>query len=841
MLYFSAHICYNINMQFLDARPVGGRIFYEVELMNYRYDMRNVLWYGQSAQVWTEALPLGNGRIGAMIFGGERSERLALNEDTLWSGYPTDKNAPDAHRYFHQAVELVQKGEFEAAQQLIEQRMEGGFTESYMPLGDIWLEHELPGDTANYRRLLDMRSGLNICEFDVGNIHYTRTAFVSAPDQALVMRISASEPGAVTFSARFDTQLRVLAREAASDTLTCDMRAPSRVKPNYVKSNDPVIYDESPAKMGMRCRAQLRLRAKGGQLRAEGDRLYVDSADEVTLIFCARTSFNGALRHPETNGRDEKADLERDMAAVREQAFDRLLERQLNDFVPLFDRVAFEIEGDYGDMPTDERLRRFAANQDDKLLYMQIFNYGRYLLCASSRPGTRAANLQGIWNEHLRAPWSSNYTVNINTEMNYWPAEICAMGDMHAPLFELIESLRTTGRVTAQKHYGARGVVSHHNVDVWALSNPVGENTPGSAVWAFWPMSFGWLCRHLVEHYDYNPDESFLNEKVLPALEDCVAFYLDVLTPDADGKLVIAPATSPENVFMINRKRISVARSAAMSSAIVYEVFENFLRLARVAGYESDCVQKAADTIGKLKLFDIGSRGQLLEWDAEYEEAEPHHRHTSPLYALHPARLITPEAEKPAGGELPEGYRSPVGDQARLTEGCRRLLEQRGDDGTGWSLGWKINHWARLLDGDHALRLLKMQLRLVQEDPQNRARYGGGGGTYPNMFDAHPPFQIDGNFGTCAGIAEMFVQGYRGNLLLLPALPGEWRNGRMCGLKAPDGLTVDIEFADGALSEARIYAHHDIAQQLRVVYRGRAKYMNVSGGCTYTLRAEDFQ
>ena len=804
--------------------------------MDYRCDKRNTLWYRQSADKWTEALPIGNGRIGAMMFSGVKDERVALNEDTLWSGYPRSKNNPDAHKYYAEAQRLAAEGRLKEAQTLIEDHMEGEFSECYLPMGDMYIQHDIEGDVQNYTRLLDMRSGLNICEFDAGDAHFKRTSFISYPDQVMVMFIESSKPGSVNFSAQFESQLRsdIIAEGSA---ICADLRAPSCAKPVYVDEKDAVTYSDDPEKMGIRCRAVISASADGGNIGSADGRINVRGADSAMIIIAARTSFNGADKSPETEGRDEKADVARDLDAIKGFEFDRLLERHLSDFVPLFDRVRFELAGEPDDMPTDERLRRFRDEQSDPLLYEQIFHYGRYLTFSASRPGTVATNLQGIWNPHLRAPWSSNFTVNINTEMNYWPAEVCGMSDMHQPLMALIQAMRKNGRETARLHYGAEGSVAHHNTDIWAMTNPVGNGKRDSAVWAFWPMSFGWLCRHMVDHYEYNPDADALKNEVVPTLEDCALFYLSVLRENDEGKLIITPMTSPENSFIYEGETRAVARSAAMTCAIVYETFENLLRLSKKAGIEDDVTRRVREALPRLKQFDIGSKGQLLEWDREYEEAEPHHRHTSHMYALHPAHLITPEAGKPSGADCPDEYKSPIGNQAALADACRATLNLRGDDGTGWSLGWKINHWARLLDGDHAFRLLKRQLRLVEESDYN---YKKGGGTYPNMFDAHPPFQIDGNYGTCAGIAEMFCQGYRGNLLLLPALPSEWKSGHMYGLRAPGGLTVDIDFADGKLKLVRLYAERDFDKPLRVVYGDHVKYVKISAGRTYEFRHEDF-
>ena len=781
----------------------------------------NRLWYKQQAKTWVEALPLGNGRLGAMVFGGVREERLAMNEDTFWAGYPMDKNAPDAHKYLPKVQQLVREGDLAQAQQMAEQHLEGKYSVSYLPLCDVHIRHHLPdGEPQQYVRDLNMRHGLAGTKFTLNGVQHERRVFVSYPDQAMVVQLTADQPGAVSFCVGLTAQVKNTLH-VQGDTMILDLLAPSRMEPVYVETADASGYGDVPERQGMRARVLLQVQAKGGTMEAGQDAITVTGADAATLYFCARTSFAGFDKHPETQGSDEKAAVRQDMDAVAAQPFDKLLAAHLKDVSDIFDRVRFALDlpRDHS-LATDERLRAFADNQNDPELFELIFNYGRYLLFSSSRPGTQAANLQGIWNQELRPPWSSNYTVNINTEMNYWPAEPCAMPEMHGPLFDLIERLRVNGRRTAQLHYGAQGVVCHHNTDLWAMTNPVGENRKGSAVYAIWPMSYGWLCQHLMEHYDYSLDKEFLRDRALPAITDAAVFFLDVLKDCGTGHWSIYPATSPENSFMYRGERLAITRWATMSNAIVREVFGNMLRIRDILGLTGDIYEKIEAMLPKLPPYQVGSQGQLLEWDQEYPEPEPHHRHISHLYPLHPGREFS------------------VARTPDMAHAVKRTLELRGDDGTGWALGWKISQWARLHDGDHALRLLKRQLRLVEGEGTN---YSSGGGTYPNLLDAHPPFQIDGNFAASAGVAEMLLQNAQGEITLLPALPSEWSQGSIHGLRAFAGLTVDMDFAQGQLTKATLTAHADQTVHMKVIYQNKTADITLNKGETAQLTMKDFR
>ncbi|MDO4739218.1 MAG: glycoside hydrolase family 95 protein [Eubacteriales bacterium] len=781
------------------------------------------LWYTSPAEQWVEALPLGNGRIGAMVFGGVHEEKLALNEDTLWSGYPRRYRRENAPQHIAEAQRLVREGRLAEAQQLIEKNVTSNFSQAYMPLGDMHIRFlDLAGDVQHYTRTLDIENGVHTVEFDCAGVHYVREAFISQPDQALVLRFSADRPGCISFDMELDTQLRRLEEscvEGEFGHVETVLRAvcPSNADPHYAAQDEPIRYDMLPGERGVRFCALVQTNFFGGD-GGKGDcRACVREADEAVIRFFVRTSFNGCDKHPELQGKCPEEDVRADQKAARSLPYAQLRSRHIEDFSAIMRRCDFHLNAPREDLPTLERLRAFRDTQDDPALYELLFQYGRYLTAAASRPGTQATNLQGIWNESLLPPWSSNYTININTEMNYWPAEPTNLSEMTEPLFDLIEGLCANGRQTAQDFYGARGSVSHHNADLWRHTTPVGLNQAGSQVWAFWPMSLGWLSRHLFDHFLYTNDLDFLKNRAMPVLREAALFYCDALKDDGRGYLSIYPATSPENTFLYEGAKVSGAANATMQEAIIREVFANYLKGLEILGEEDELSGTILEKTQKLRPYAIGSKGQLLEWTEEYEEAEPHHRHLSHLYPFHPGTQISEKT--------PE-----------LMQAVRRSLELRGDDGTGWSLGWKINMWARMNDGDHALQLIKMQLRLVGD---SKVVYTKGGGTYPNMFDAHPPFQIDGNYGATAGICEMLLRSREEDeqytVELLPALPASWTDGEITGVKTMGGLTVDIRFAKGKLAEAHVRAESAPYRPVAVRYAG-ATLALVTGPCELTLR-----
>lgn len=765
----------------------------------------HVLWYDKPARAWTQALPLGNGTLGAMVYGKTGSEIISLNHDELWSGYPYDKTVEGSADSYRKARELALKGKLPEAQEEIEKHCLGTRSQAYMPLGDLLIEYPRKQKASGYRRSLDLRTGLAEVEYQAGPVKHKRELFASFPGRVIALRMKTSG-GREDFTLRFTSPLKN-SRQAENGMIMIDGECPSEFNADRKDSN--IRYYEEPERRGIRFRAVVRITGNGKITCGKGIITVTSSSDTTVLIAC-ETSFNGFDRQPYTDGKPfEEPVMQTVLSAA---SFDTLKAAHIADYKDYYNRVHFDVGSDKQEhLPTDKRLKRFEKTGFDRALYALFYNYGRYLAIACSREGSQPSNLQGIWNNQYSPPWHANYTVNINTEMNYWPVLMCSMPELHQPLLKMVGELAEAGRRTAQVHYGAGGFVSHHNVDLWRHTVPVFD----SAVYAFWPMSSGWLCRHLFEHYEYTLDKAFLRQHALPVMLSAAEFYLDCLVPDPDGCLIFAPSTSPENTFLYHGKHCSVSQTSTMTMSIIKDLFTNCVMASEILGNEDERIGRIREALPKLLPLRVGSRGQLLEWYDEYEEAEPHHRHISHLYGLHPANLITPET-------TPE-----------LAEAAKTTLELRGDEGTGWSLGWKINFWARLQNGDRALRLLERQLRFVKSVGIN---YRGGGGTYANLFDAHPPFQIDGNFGSVSGITEMLMQSRDNTVLLLPALPAKWRNGQISGLTAKGGVSVDIVWRSGMLAHARLCGSGDFT----VAYRGMTKNIRLRGVEVF-LTQEDFK
>lgn len=763
------------------------------------------LWYDQPARNWNEALPIGNGRIGAMVFGRIDEELVQLNEETLWSGGPANLNAnPHAPALLKPIREALFREDYETAEKLTN-KLQGLFTESFEPLGDVRIRQEFTSSASatEYYRDLDISNATATTRFRKGDVLFTREMFVSASDQVMVIRFTASDRNKLNL---FVTASSPLYYETKTETteLILSGRAPSHTDPSYLQTMElPVVYNDPQQCRGMRFQFRIGAKTQDGSVTVEKSGIRISNATECVLIISAATSFNGFDKCPDKEGRDENAIAAGYLVAASGKSFDTLRNAHVTDYQSYFNRVSLNLDGKPLSLPTNERLKRYAGGAEDTGLEALYFQYGRYLLISSSRPGGIPANLQGIWNHEVRPPWSSNFTTNINTEMNYWMVESCNLSELHQPLIELVKQLSQTGTHTARNFYNASGWTVHHNTDIWATTNPVS----GSPQWANWPVGGAWLSQHLWEHYQFTGDKKFLSDVAYPLMKGSAQFCLDWLVEDKDGHLVTAPSTSPENEYINDdgfKGTVSVATTMDMS--VIWDLFTNLIQASEHLGTDQEYRKFLIEKRARLYPLQIGKKGNLQEWYKDWEDADPHHRHISHLFGIFPGRQISP-------------IHTP-----KLAGAVRKSMELRGDGGTGWSKGWKINVWARLHDGNHAYKLIREQLKLTGVEGTD---YSNAGGTYPNLLDAHPPFQIDGNFGGTSGITEMLLQSHDGALHVLPALPDAWRNGSVTGLKARGGFTVDLAWKNGTVTEIKI--HSSLGGKVRIASKAVIKGRGVKG------------
>ena len=774
----------------------------------------DILWYNQPAQYFEETLVLGNGKAGASVFGGVESDKIFLNDATLWSGEPVNPNMnPEAYKNIPAIREALKNDDYQLADQL-QKKVQGKFSESYAPIGTMFIDFKYDGKPQNYYRELNISKAVSIVKFEVNGVKYIREYFISYPDMVFVIRLTADKKGKLNFDIRFESLLKYKVKNTGN-MLEANGFAPVVAKPNYTGNHEnSVVFDEN---RGTRFSSIFLIKNSDGELIKTDSTFGVKNATEALVLVSLATSFNGFDKNPVTEGQDNIAITKKQLEKASVKSFEQLKKAHIADYQNFFNRVSLNLGNSTApNLPTNERLKRYTEGKEDKNLEILYFQYGRYLLISSSRTPGVPANLQGIWNPYLRPPWSSNYTTNINAEENYWLAENTNLSEMHQPMLTFINNVSKTGEITAKTFLGVEnGWTACHNSDIWAMSNPVGNFGGGDPVWANWYMGGPWLSTHLWEHYTFTQDKEWLKNEGYQLIKGAAEFCLGWLVEDKNGKLITSPSTSPENVYITDKGyKGATLYGATGDLAMVRACLQQCVEASKILNKDAELRTKMENALTKLHPYQIGKKGNLQEWYYDWEDAEPQHRHQTHLFGLYPGHQITPYA-------TPE-----------LAAACRKTLEIKGDETTGWSKGWRINLWARLGDGNRAYKMIRELLKYVDPDGM-RTRYSGGGGTYPNLFDAHPPFQIDGNFGGAAAFAEMLVQSTESEIRLMPALPDAWEVGSVSGICARRGFEITMEWALGKLKKATILSK--AGNPCKIFYDGKTWDLNIEKGKTAEL------